>query len=422
MKTVKQFHARVNSGKWPVTAFVIAVLSLIAAVIFTPTAAYSDIDAYRLFGAQLASNPLDALNPFGEGSTQPYPLLIAPLLLVLSFTPPVFTPLIFLTAVAFPATVVGLTAVHRVSPYGRSAAIWLASLTLVMGGGYWLRLEPIIVMVFAVGLCAALGRRTGTAYGWLLVAAAAKLIPIVGMVAVPLPAHRPRLSAISVIGVMVTVVVFIDICRSLVVTFGRGMQVESLPALPMMAARALGDDSFTTFFKNTLPDLCLIVVGPQGWLTLFSLLGFAATVMGAGFALWRLWSVYGVVAGVGANWKARLVVGSRNAAPAAQMATVLALTAAVLAGGKVFSPQYVAMLAVPAVVLYAVTANKAVFVTASATVVLSFVVWPHNYYLLLEPSTSVFPVTVLALRAAALISLYFVAVRLIRPQSASTVM
>lgn len=411
MEAIVRLSAKIDSGRWPVTALGLTLLSLLVTVAIMPGDAYYDIFVYRYFGTLLFSDPFGSLNPLG-GSVQPYPTLIAPILAALSAVPASLAVPVYTLAVALPAASVTMILVHRIAPMGRVAAIWLSVMTLVMGAGYWFRLEPIIAALLTAGLVASVGRHGGRAFLWTALAAGAKLIPVTGFLAYPFPVKRPALKPATIAAAAGLLILAADMARTLWITFGRQMQIEAIPALPLLAARALGNHEVVITYVSELPDMCVVVLGPQSVLFMLSLAGTLLTVAGVAFTGWRLWRVYGSVAGDGAGWRARLSAGSRAVAPQVQVAAVLAATAAVLFGGKVFSPQYVALLAVPAAIYFALTRDRLVLAATTSVVVTSFILWPYYYNSL--GTYSLLPVAILAVRASATVAVFVVAVRRVR--------
>ncbi len=299
---------------------------------------------------------------------------------------------------------------HRHDRAGAGVTVWLAAAPAV---------GPLLITRFDVVPGAAVAAavllvatRPRLASLLTTLAVAVKLWPVLlfGLLAGPRPTRRRVLAtgagvAVVVAGIALALGGLDRSVAPLDYQARRGLQIESLPALPLMALWSVVHAPWTVGFSDFV---CSQVSGPGDtvMLALSSAVGVAVVVL-AGLLTWRIWRRTGTVAPAVVGWSS------------------LAVTTAFVVTNKVFSPQYMLWLLPLAAVLVALDDSPVTRRVATSMLVvgvLGQVVYPGVYPWVSEPGTmNSLGVALLVLRLAPLVVVALYAVRHAWRSTAATV-
>jgi hypothetical protein len=285
--------------------------------------------------------------------------------------------------------------------------IWLAAGPLV-GPLLWTRFDIVTGAAVAAALILLLRRPVVSG---LLVGTAAllKLWPVLLLPALGAPrtARRRVLLAAVLLGAGVSLLVLVlegpdRLLSPLRYQSARGVQIESLWALPLMAAWAVSEQPWQIFFSDYL---ALEIGGPGD--SLMRALSAAATVVVVGLVVWtavRLWRRPGAVGSADVAW------------------AVLSASALLVVANKVFSPQYLIWLVPVAAALIALDRSATALRCAAALLVagvLGQLIYPVLYVWIWTPGDlNLLGTALLALRLVPVIWVAWAATREIWRRSA----
>jgi hypothetical protein len=283
---------------------------------------------------------------------------------------------------------------------GRGVTLWLAAAPFV--GPLMITRFDLVPGVLVSVAVVVLATRPRLAATLAMVAAAVKLWPLllVPALATPTTTRRRVIVASLVSGVVLAAAVLSQggldrVLSPLDYQSRRGLQVESLPAWPLMAVWSLVHAPWTVGFSDFV---CTQVSGPGDTLMLaLSTLAGIGVVILAGVLTWRLWRRGETVTPAMIGW------------------FVLATISLFVVTNKVFSPQYLLWLVPVSVVLVAFTEERAarrIAVTLLVVGALGQVLYPGIYPWVSDAKTqNSIGVTVLALRMAPLVVVAIYSVR-----------
>lgn len=288
---------------------------------------------------------------------------------------------------------------HRSDADGRAVTMWLAVGPMV-GPLLVTRFDLVTGAALAVAVLL-LSTRPRVSAVLAVVAASIKLWPILVLPALAAPRRGRRTvvvtSVVAAAAVVVLCLLLGDLDRSLAplrFQSDRGLQIESLPALPLMALWSVAHAPWTVGLSAFS---CDEVSGPGSavMLGIAGLAGFGVLVV-AGVLSSRLWRRSTEAPGAAVGWVSLALVG------------LLVVT------NKVFSPQYLLWLVPLAVVLMILTADPlATRITVALMLVgaLGQVIYPFAYsWVDVAGSANSAGVALLALRMGALAVVVGVAV------------
>jgi hypothetical protein len=285
--------------------------------------------------------------------------------------------------------------------------VWLAAGPLV-GPLLWTRFDIVTGAAVAAALILLLRRPVVSG---LLVGAAAllKLWPVLLLPALGAPrsSRRPLLLAAVLLGAGVSLLVLVlegpdRLLSPLRYQSARGVQIESLWALPLMAAWAVSEQPWQIFFSDYL---ALEIGGPGDGLV--RALSAAATAVVVGLVAWtavRLWRRPAGASATDVAW------------------AVLSASALLVVANKVFSPQYLIWLVPVAAALIALDRSAAALRCAAALLVagvLGQLIYPVLYVWIWTPGDyNLLGTALLALRLVPVIWVAWTATREIWLRSA----